>query len=109
MHYEVAVCRSNHLHAPAVCLAKEVGLECLVGRSEADHALPQEKNAVEVRRRDGKIVQGDNDRRPPEPAESSYHLGLSGDIQPGERLIQEHDLGFLCDGAGDEHSLLLAA
>ena len=34
---------------------------------------------------------------------------LSGRVKTGQRLVHQHQFGFLRQGAGDEHSLLLSA
>lgn len=106
-----AVIRLAHPQAAAVGLLQGPGGEDLARTSEAEHAPFEEEHKIEPRTGHSEIVQRDDDGYPPrlELRKQAEDLVTRVHVEPGERLVHQHDLRLLRESPGDEHPLLLSS
>ncbi len=84
--------------------------EDLIGLPDPDQAVVEQHQAVEAFRRQAEVMGGDHHRyiATTQLIQDVEDAFLGGHIQAGQRLVHQHQLCFLSQGAGDKHSLLLA-
>ena len=106
------VVHPDHVHVLAVQLAEHLGADHLVGGPAGGPAVRHVHDPVHDRQQRVHVVGRDQHRDlllAGDPAEQFDHVLLAGDVQVGQRLVEQEQPGTADQRVRDQHPLLLAA
>jgi hypothetical protein len=102
----------DHVHVVAVELAEHVGLDHLVRRARRHPAAGHVHDAVHHRQQRVHVVRGEQHRDVFRAGQAGQELDdalRAGDVQVGERLVEQQQFRVADQRVRDHHALLLAA